>query len=445
MPNVVRSLLAAALCCAAPLAAQGGPDARATAQREDLAAFERDFLAVDRAYTPEARASAERRLATLASEAGKRSDVAFVLALAQVVALADNGHTLMVSRGRAPGMARVGLRLAPFGRDFFVVRATTTNAALLGGQVVAINGVPIAQVRDSAHTLVGGIAAWRDRMAPQFFESPGQLHAMGLGRTPTEATYRLRLPDGSTRDVPLGIEGTAAPSDRQGMTAVLNPEAPAGWQTLLAPSRAPWSLQEFGSTMRRRDAPELDAVVIQLRANTNGALPIATFLGESDSIRKAAGRSNIVLDMRMNGGGNLQLTRDWMQSIVSRLPPAGRVVVLTSPWTFSAAISSVGYLKQSGGARVVLVGEAPGDRMNFFAEGRPVTLPNSGAMFLTATERHDYATGCRGFTDCHRPVAGFPIAVPNLEPEVAAPWLFESYRAGRDPGMEAAARILARR
>ena len=38
---------------------------------------------------------------------------------------------------------------------------------------------------------------------------------------------------------------------------------------------------------------------------------------------------------------DLQLTRDWMQSIVSKLPADGRVLVLTSPWTFSAAISSV--------------------------------------------------------------------------------------------------------
>jgi len=144
----------------------------------------------------------------------------------------------------------------------------------------------------------------------------------------------------------------------------------------------------------------------------------------------------------MNGGGNLQLTREWMSSIASRLPAGGRVVVLTSPWTFSAAISSTAYLKQAGGDRVVLAGEAPGDRLRFWAEGQPIVLPHSGAMILPATQMHDYLTGCKGFPECHGAVVRFPIAVKTLAPEVAAPWTIDAYAAGRDPGMEAAAKVL---
>ncbi len=426
------------------LSAQGTSAAGAAAQGEDLVAFGRDFLAVDRAYTPAARAEAERRLAALTAKAGTISDVRMVLSLAQIVALADNGHTLMVSRGSSPAMARVGIRILPFGEEFVVVQATTDHADLLGGRVVAINGLPIAAVRDSAHTLTGGVASWRDRMAPAFLESPGQLQAMGLGGSATQASYRLAMPDGKQRDVTL-TSGQASPRDRQGSVAMLYPASGAGWQSLLSAERAPWSLQGAGETMRRRDAPELDAIVIQLRANVDGQQPIAVFLKESDSLRRAAGRRHIILDMRMNGGGNLQLTRDWMQSIVAKLPADGRVVVLTSPWTFSAAISSVGYLKQAGGDRVTLVGEAPGDRLNFFAEGSPAALPHSGAMFLVAKERHDYQGGCKAYTDCHRPVIAYPIAVANLEPAVPAPWTAAAYQAGRDPGMEAVARLLGHR
>lgn len=434
-------LVALSLGCLPVVSAQGGPEAQAAAQREDLLAFGRDFLAVDKAYSPATRAVAEQRLAALTAKAGTISNVRMVLSLAQIVALADNGHSLMVSRGSAREMARVGIRLLPFGDDFVVVQATTDHADLLGGRVVAINGVPIAAVRDSARTLTGGITSWRDRMAPAFLESPGQLQAMGLGGSSTQASYRLAMPGGKSREVTL-TSGQASPRDRQGSVAMLYPASGPGWQSLLPADRAPWSLQGAGETMRRHDAPELDAMVIQLRANVNGQQPIADFLAESDSLRRLAGRKHIVLDMRMNGGGNLQLTRDWMQSIVSKLPPDGRVVVLTSPWTFSAAISSVGYLKQAGGDRVTLVGEAPGDRLNFFAEGSPAALPHSGAMFLVAKERHDYQGGCKAYTDCHRPVIAYPIAVANLDPTVPAPWTAAAYQAGRDPGMEAVARVL---
>ena len=122
----------------------------------------------------------------------------------------------------------------------------------------------------------------------------------------------------------------------------------------------------------------------------------------------------------------------------------GRIFALTSPWTFSAAISSVGYLEQAAPRRVTIVGEAVGDRLNFFSEGDVVELPNSHAMILNATERHDYPTGCRGFGDCHGPVVRNPIAVPSLQPDIAAPWTIDAYIAGRDPGIEAVAAALAR-
>ena len=117
---------------------------------------------------------------------------------------------------------------------------------------------------------------------------------------------------------------------------------------------------------------------------------------------------------------------------------------MTSPWTFSAAISSIGYLEQTAPDRVTIVGEEVGDRLEFWAEGRPVTLPNSGLVIGIATERHDYQNGCRAFSDCHGPVVQNPIAVPTLVPNVPAPWTIEAYRAGRDPAMEAVVAQLRR-
>ncbi len=115
----------------------------------------------------------------------------------------------------------------------------------------------------------------------------------------------------------------------------------------------------------------------------------------------------------------------------------GRVYVLTSPYTFSAAISSVGYLKQSAPSKVTIVGEQVGDRLDFFAEGRPATLHHSGLTIGLSTERHDYGNGCRAYTDCHGPVVRNPIAVPTLPPDIRAPWTRDAYLEGRDPAMEA--------
>jgi hypothetical protein len=164
-----------------------------------------------------------------------------------------------------------------------------------------------------------------------------------------------------------------------------------------------------------------------------------------DSARATIARTsprNLVVDLRLNGGGNLQLTRDFMRALPTLVP--GQVFVLTSPWTFSAAISSTGYLKQAAPSRVTIVGEEVGDRLVFWAEGGPVTLVNTGLLIGTSRERHDYMNGCRAFTDCHGPVIRAPISVPTLAPEVQAPWTIDDYRAGRDPALQAIAERLRR-
>ena len=129
-----------------------------------------------------------------------------------------------------------------------------------------------------------------------------------------------------------------------------------------------------------------------------------------------------------------------MQSLPALVP--GRIFVLTSPWTFSAAISSIGYLKQAVPDRVTIIGEEVGDRLVFWSEGRPLTLERSGIVISRATERHDYATGCKPYKDCHGNVVRHPISVRSLEPDTAAPWTIDVYRAGRDPAMAAVERLL---
>lgn len=438
--RMITLLIAVALLsgCGGRLSAiQGDPAGR----RADLEAFRQQFFDVDRSYSPAARAEAEHRLQALSQQLDRLSDAQFITRLTQIVALADNGHTAMLFRGTSPELGRVPIRVLPFGDQFYVARAGTRDADLVGSRLLAIDGHPIAQLRDSARTLSGGIPAWRDRSAAYLFESPGQLHAMGLARAGGGATYRFALSAG--RVIERTLQPAPLPGDDHEPITPLDPDVPAGVVSMLPLARAPWSLRDFTTLVRRRDAPELDAVVIQMHGNFNPrGGSIAASLESADSLRRVLHRRNVILDMRFNGGGNLQLTRQFMSSLPGRVAPDGRVFVLTSPWTFSAAISSTGYVKQAGGASVVLVGEPVGDRLQFWAEGQPIELPHSGALILPATQRHDYLTGCKPFTDCHSYMVRFPIEVPSLAPDIPAPWTAEAYAAGRDPAMEAVARAI---
>ncbi len=436
------ALDAAAQEAQAAQVAASAPEAR----RADIAFFRENFMARDRSYSDAARVEAERRLTALESQAGEVSQAYFELELARIVALADNGHTAYFAGPRSRQRNRVAdFRLAPFGEDFYVLRASPRHADLLGARLIGIDGRSLAEARDVARTLMGGTTGWRDRYAAYLLESPEQLHALGLTSHADRANYRFRLANGRmvTRRFtpePANPQRVPANANRWFYPELMEEEGP-NWVALLEPERAPWSLQSPSTPFRMRDAPEIDAFVIEMRQNNqSGDMDIAEFMLASLEQARASGRRNIVLDMRMNGGGNLNTTRAWVRRLPRMVP--GRVFVLTSPWTFSAAISTIGYLKQEAPDRVVIVGEHVGDRLDFYSEGDIVELPHAGAAILYAVERHDYRTGCRGIENCHGSVVQYPIAVESLAPDIDAPWTIEAYRAGRDPAMEAVAAAL---
>lgn len=458
MKRIIVVLLAAFVAAGVALAAldafaqthPGGGQVVATPEgrRADIEVFRTQFLAADHAYAAAARVEAEARLDRLAAQADGVSQAYFELELARIVALADNGHTTSFAGPRSRRYNRADIRFVPFGEDFYVLRAKQADADLLGARLVAIDARPIAELRAAARATQGGTPAWRDRSIDYLLESPEQLHALGLSRQDDNAVYRFALRDGRVLERRIAVDPPNPNRPRTNAERWLYPaplpEEQGQWRAALVADAAPWALQDPDDPFRWRAAPEIDGLVIEMRQNNDGEhQTIASALDEFRAAIANVRPRNLVLDMRMNGGGDLNTTRDFMKSLPHLVP--GRIFVLTSPWTFSAAISSTGHLKQEGGARVTIVGENVGDRLNFFSEGDVVTLPNSQAMMLNATERHDYVTGCRGYDDCHGPVRRNPIAVPTLAPEIAAPWTIDAYLAGRDPGMEAVAAALATR
>jgi hypothetical protein len=378
----------------------------------------------------------------VAARSGSLSDLAFELQLARVVALADNGHSLVPPGPRAERTNRVGIRLLPLSDGVLVVHATHDLADLLGTSLVSIGGLPVGRLLAENRALYGGLAPWRDHFAPYLLESPEQLHAMGLIGSPAQAEYRFRRPDGTLVSRTLRGDSAGRAVARSVGEAFVADEGRPGWRTLVR--NAPWALQEPRVAFRRSATAWGPGVfVFQMRRNHDA--PGQTLAAVLDSTRAevaSARPRHLVLDMRFNSGGDLNLARRFMQELPGLVP--GRIFVLTGPLTFSAGISSVGYLVQAAPGRVTIVGETPGDRLVFFAESRVRRLPGTNTGVVYSRERHDYAGGCAAFTDCHGPVVRNPIRVQSLDPQVRAPWTLAAFRAGRDPAMDAVRALLGR-
>lgn len=442
-------------------------------QREDLAVYRQKFLAVDRSFSPAARAAVEERLAKIENAPEPLSPIDFAVELCRITALADNGHTQCMSNrvGRivcerfaalitdnspwcnlrepdfqVPEFGSVPISFYPFGEAFHVVRVPKEHAELLGAKLVAVDGRPIGSIREQLRTFAGGTNAHRDEVAAGVLASPQQLHGARLANDDDSLRYEFSMRNGQRTKVRFSLDSA---------------NESTSWATLPAADRTPWSLQEPEKPFRHRDAPQIDGLVVQLRQilDTDDQT-LAGFLESMEKQRATLGRKNIVLDLRANGGGNLLLARDFMIQWPTRVP--GRFYVLTSRETFSAAIASIAYLKQAGGDRVSIIGEPVGDRLMFFSDGLPVQLPHSGLFFLPAVVRMDYANGCREYEDCFegivetgRPAAKsllklppnlqrLPLSVGTLEPDVHAPWTLESWLNGTDPAMDAINALFAR-
>ncbi|MDQ4087666.1 MAG: S41 family peptidase [Pseudomonadota bacterium] len=409
-------------------AAAGAP----TATEADVAAM-RDYVEKNLAYTPATRAEAVRRLERLPGLIG--DPARFELEAAAIAALADNGHSMLVQGHGPPRYPRSPVRLGLFADGLFVIAAPSGQQELVGREVLEINGRPWRAVRDAYARYQGGEQAFRDQFVTLFMETPALLAAAGLGEDRDQVALTVRNASGGSSVVSVTAEPPAPHAAHTMMGGPVALEA----AHLVAPEALPLYLRTPRENWRLEWLPEADAAYIQLNAVHGEG--VRAFLEETLTQLRARRPRNIILDLRFNMGGDLNLARDFVQALPGLA--GGGLYAITSGRTFSAAISSLGYLKQAAGDRLTIVGEPIGDRLEFWAEGRMVHLPGLGAMLLYATERHNYMTGCPE-ADCHASIRDHPIRVATLQPDVPAPLSFADYRAGRDPAMEAIARLIRR-
>lgn len=417
------------------------PASALEAQRQDTEQFSR-LLAMDRSFSPTARADANRRIAELKSGPAPLDRERFHVALLRITALADNGHTnLYHGKGGFQNFAPV--RVVLFADGLYVVRAKLAYADLLGARVESIEGRSTAEVIGALELLHGGTEGWRRSFAAIYVQSPEMLYGDAIGSSPDQTNWAFRLPDGSqvTRTLPGEISGVDEPPK---MTRWLSPQPMQGedsnWRALMTnDADLPLSLRDFNSTFRRAWIDHGCTLFIQLKAIADAdGEPIGTFLRATTDEMHAHPPCNIILDMRFNSGGDYTKAARFASRLPEFLPPSGRIYLLTGPQTFSAAITTIAFVKQAAGSRAIILGEPIGDRLTFYGEGNSGCLPHEGLCLHYATGMHDYAHRCEDWDRCFWLNWIFPVQVPSLAPDETIGMTFADYTERRDPVLDRA-------
>jgi len=419
------------------------PASVAEARLQDI-----DYLSTltnyDRSFSEEAQRAFKAKLDATADQAESLSDAEFYLALAEAVALADNGHTNVSYRAQYTEFSTIGARLYTFSDGIYILSASPEMAQTVGQRVVAVDGVPIETLQADLAKYKGGNAVWRKLYSTLLIESPELLAAAGKATSASALELTLESPNGDLTTVtfggidPEGLEGQPWRAAWHTMKPDVGNPLHAGWSHVLGGQDA--QLPRYLTATSEPLSYALDGKGFYIRA-------LPGFSAGEQSIPKAyksmladhddGSLDYLVIDFRLHDGGDYTKSMAFAKAAPKKVKDDGDIYIITGPNTFSAGIVTVAMLKYYAGDRGQIIGEPLGDREQFWAErGTDFQLPNSGYYINYATGYHDWEKGCKGQPFCYTVNEMHEVPAGSLTPDVPLSLDFERYQQGRDIVME---------
>lgn len=410
---------------------------RNEAWRQDLEFAERKLLRLDRSFDATTSEQLRQRLRRLKDDASEMSDATVIVELARAVALAGNAHTRLYLLRNRTELRRLPIRVWWFADGLYVVKATPENERLVGCLVERIGPQSAEAARERLADVYAGNASWKAYMSAYLLTSPEVLQGAGLVPNMEGIAWSFRCGARVTEAVlrPLPLVRKQTPVE-------------AWWD--LAPDFGSPGLKLVGALdgrplplyLRQPDRNYLhhvlDGRTLYVRYNRSQEMPslsLSTFAEQVSADTGGRPLEEIVVDVRFNTGGNLDVGRPLMERLRTLAAEKGaRVFVIVGRATFSAGLYHAAQWKEWG---ATLVGEPPGDELDFWAEGGNVVLPNSLLTIHYANGFHAYSA---------RAYPGVRIAndlnVRDLEPDLPVAMTCRDYGEGRDPALAA---VLGRR
>jgi hypothetical protein len=270
---------------------------------------------------------------------------------------------------------------------------------------------------------------------------PDVLYGLGLIQSPDQATLTLMDEQGTkltllVRAV-LEHRDTAPAESWMALSPVTKMGTPPWVPALPADARLPLYLRHPDRAYWFDFAPETGLLYFQFNrsGNDDSGPSFQAFADSMLAVARARLVKDMVIDLRLNSGGNLDVAKSFMKGLGDEphINRAGHLFVITGHNTFSAAIYHAAQLKQF--THATFVGEPVGDRLDFWAEGGNLVLPHSQAVIHYSNGFHRYS----GRDDPGNKPYFEELSVPTLAPDLPAVPRSTDYFSLRDPSLEAIA------
>ena len=295
--------------------------------------------------------------------------------------------------------------------DGVYVVAAPGRPQLVGRKLVAIDGKPIADVL----RLVDPLVTYDNALSRASHRNPYLVSAEilhGLGITPTAARAVFSV-EGAT-------DAAITPVTAGAYVTALRPAYPNFLDGMPKRSK-PLFVQKRGASQWLTTIDRGRAVYFAYNTVQGYPMEIADRLVR---LARRAKTRRVIIDLRNNGGGDINTYPYLLQSLKSRaVNKRGKLVVLIGRTTYSAAVHFAVDLKR--GTRAIFMGEPTGGSPNHYSDTDPVPLPVSGYTIGIPRIHFEKLPGQSGL---------------QLDPDVAVALTGADFFAGRDPVLARALR-----
>ncbi|MEL6975411.1 MAG: S41 family peptidase, partial [Bacteroidota bacterium] len=312
--------------------------------------------------------------------------------------------------------------LYQFSNGIYVQGVQKNYPKALGAKVLEVNGVPIAEALQKVYPVVSAEnSQFFKAHGINFLTIPEVLHAQGItDELELSVSFTLEK-DGKTFETLF----TALPENERIPNHYGYVFENENWLEARQTNVTPLYLKYLEKMYFFEYLPEAKTVYVRLsQIEDDPSEKMASFYGrlfeyiENNSVEK------LVLDVRLNGGGNNFKNRAFITSILENknINQVGKFFVILGRRTFSACQNLVNELDNY--TNVIFVGEPTGENVNFYGDIRITNMPNSKiALYLSYAWWQD------------KP------AWQNAEwlaPSLPVDMSFEEYSTNQDPVLDAA-------
>jgi hypothetical protein len=346
-------------------------------------------------------------LETLDAEIPRVSDAEIVLQIMRLIASANIAHNTVYLPQDLGFRERLPLYFRWFSDGLAINAASPEYSSAIGAHVLNIGGrTPDQLLNELAPYISHENKIWLRQQSPQLLRTVAVLRHFGL--TGKDGDVSLSLQKGNDPPFTMSVKPGDPNPQRQSLAEVFRVSAPLFrsqpkayyWHKYLEDSQTLYiQYNQCANDPKLRFSNFASKVLADL---------------DSHTIKR------VVIDLRLNGGGDSRVIGPLEHGLAARLQKTGPIYVLIGAGTFSSAEDNALDLQRNLHAK--LVGEPAGGKPSSYGEIKTLTLPNSKLVVQYTTKWFGSKTD----------------DTLALEPDIPAPYSLADVIAGRDPALAAA-------